>query len=79
LTGEVRVYTVPRMNNANSTQPFVIYNLDGVVLGFVEHYTGERAANKAEFELRIECVLWDAWENATPANQKKAARLGAIT
>lgn len=66
------------MNDTNTLKPFVIYNLDNVVLGFVEHFTGDRAADKAESVIGV-VTLWNTWENATPAEQKKAARLGAIT
>jgi hypothetical protein len=58
---------------------FVIYDTAGTVLGFVEHFDGERACNKAEYELRQDVLIWNTWENATPAERTEAKRLGNIT
>lgn len=58
---------------------FVIYSPGKEVVGMVNHSDGDRAVEKAEDAMARTDLTWDAWENATPADQRQAELLGSIT
>lgn len=62
-----------------NTDTFVIYSSSNAVLGYVEHVNGDRAVAKAEDVTGKTDLLWNKWENATPAERNKARLLGSIT
>lgn len=58
---------------------FVIYGVQGEVVGMVEHESGERAVEKAEAVLGVDTLLWNSWSNATPAERRRAEALPEMT
>lgn len=58
---------------------FVIYTVQGEVVGLVEHESGERAVSKAEDVVGVDTLLWNSWENATPAERRRAESLPEMT